>query len=163
MDKSILLTRIIDNLQNEVDKLQERWQITKQAVIDAPGAMQSGSDTTKYQESRIADNIENNIIQKKQEIALLRKMLESGLMKDKKFDEVQLRSIIEIRQSNGNTSVYFLLPVSGGIKTEYENQNILVINLKAPIVKLLLGHRAGDIIKSGLSSSQNEIEILNVY
>ena len=47
------------NFQEKAEEAKKSFESARQAAIAAPGAMQSKSDTTKFQMSRLAENFLN--------------------------------------------------------------------------------------------------------
>lgn len=160
MTKQELLQRVIETLAREKNSAEQSLKTTMQAVIEAPGAMQSHSDTTKWQMSRRAEVIQRLIDEKSFAIHTLQDMIHSNLSSD--AGEVEIGSIVEIRNERNEREVYFILPVGGGIEVVDNDRTILVITARAPVAAALIGKRQGQTVKLHIGSQQRELTIVSI-
>jgi len=124
MTKQELLQRVIETVMQERKKAEESLATTRQAAIDAPGAMQSHSDTTKSQMSRLAEEIERSIEEKNFALRTLQGMAHSGLPSD--TEVIKIGSVVEVLTERGEREIYFILPVGGGIEIVDNDRTITV-------------------------------------
>jgi len=158
MNKNILLAVVTDKLKKEREEVENQLKITKQAAIDAPGAMQSHSDTTKFQMNSLADTLRQLIKEKEEAIDNLNSFPPDKL----NFSSIiQIGSVIEIKEDK-NIKYYFILPVGGGIKIKQNNKIITVITPDTPIVAALQGKKKNDKINFEIENIIKEIEIVNI-
>lgn len=54
MDKPAILQLVIRNLEEEIARNEQSYKSVRQGAIEAPGTMQSKSDTTKSELSQVA-------------------------------------------------------------------------------------------------------------
>lgn len=73
MNKKALLASTILELEKQKNNLTASVETTHQIAVEAPGAMQSHSDTTKAQTHILADNLRNLLAEKERAIAVLKK------------------------------------------------------------------------------------------
>ena len=71
MDKLAIVGAFIELLKGEIQGAKRRLETARQASIDAPGAMQSHSDTTKYQMGLVADGLRRFISEKEEAVSAL--------------------------------------------------------------------------------------------
>mgnify|MGYP001590122840 CR=1 FL=1 len=163
MDKKFLITEIIKELEAQKMQNEISLKATLQAAIEAPGAMESHSDTTKAQMHTLADNLRNSLTEKERAISVLRNLPEDQLQQS---EVVQIGSVVEIQESGDKRNSYFVLPEGGGIEVKDEKRCVFVIASRAPLAKVLIGKKKGDSTKLQIPSSSGkdrEMTILNVW
>jgi len=160
MTKQEFLQRVIKTITQEREKAEESFATTRQAAIDAPGAMQSHSDTTKSQMSRLAGEIQRSIEEKNFALRTLQSMAYSGLPSD--TGVIKVGSVVEVLTERGEQEIYFILPVGGGIEIVDNEKRILVVTSRAPLTAALLGKRQGQLIKLQVGPRQRELTIVNI-
>jgi transcription elongation GreA/GreB family factor len=146
MDKKALLSLVIKEIEKEKERLGLSLKEAHQAAIDAPGAMQSKSDTTKFQMNLMVDRIKSSIAEKDNAVYLLKRISDSlSIIKE---EVVGIGSLVNIERLGGKHNTYFILPAGGGTSIEYEGKLITVISKNAPITSTLLNKKKGDVIGS---------------
>ena len=160
MTKQKLLQRVIETVMQERKKAEESLATTRQAAIDAPGAMQSHSDTTKSQMSRLAEEIERSIEEKNFALRTLQGMAHSGLPSD--TEVIKIGSVVEVLTERGEREIYFILPVGGGIEIVDNDRTITVATVRAPIAIALIGKRQSQTVRLQIGSLQKELTIVGI-
>ncbi len=130
------------DLQQKAEEAQRSFELAKEAAIDAPGAMQSKSDTTKFQMSRLAESYMNTYQQIQDCILSLEKM-----ELPKNCNTVSIGSIVRIEE-NESKDYYFILPSNcgscGGQTIEIERQKVIIVSIQSPIAQALINKKVGD-------------------
>jgi len=161
MNKKLLIAEIIRELETERSQVEINLKSTLRAAAEAPGAMQSHSDTTKSQMHTLADNIRNSLVEKERAISALGNLPESQLQQS---EVVQIGSVVEVQESGDKQSFYFVLPEGGGINVKNEKRCIAVLTSRAPLAMVLIGKKKGDSTKFQIPSGKDrEMTILNVW
>lgn len=155
MDKTIILSAVIDELKTEKQEIEAGLKTTKQTAIDAPSPMQSHSDTTKFQMNILADNLKRSLEEKENSINALILFSQN---QPNSSSIIQMGSVIELREA-GSVKFYFILPAGGGIKIEKNNKIITVITPQTPLAAALQGKSKSDKIKF----RTKELEIINIF
>ncbi|GEM_PF-947181 len=134
-----LQQRLEDDLRNTKIQLEQ----TKQAAVEAPGAMQSHSDVSKSQYSCLASNLYEQIIELEKGLEILK----DYKIKDSTQKKIIIGSLIETTH-NSQEKIYFIFPVGGGKVIENYNLNnkITIITPQSPLGNLLLDKKVGDLI-----------------
>ena len=76
MNKQKLLQYVIETLTQREKNAQQSLEAARQAAIEAPGAMQSHSDTTKWQMSRRAEAIERSLFETQRALNALKYLVD---------------------------------------------------------------------------------------
>lgn len=160
MTKHELLQHVIETIMLDIEKAEKSFVTTKQAAIDAPGAMQSHSDTTKSQMSRLAETIQRSIEEKNLALRILQNMAQSVL--PLYTGVIKIGSVVEALTEHGERETYFILPVGGGIEIVDNDQTIVVITTRAPIAVALIGKRQNQIVRLRVGSQQRELTIVDI-
>ncbi|MBI5147883.1 MAG: GreA/GreB family elongation factor [Parcubacteria group bacterium] len=160
MTKQKLLQNVIEKLRQEIKSAEQSFTATKNAAIEAPGAMQSHSDTTKFQMSQLAEEIQRSIYEKSLALSTLQNMIHQNFSPDS--EKVEIGSLIETLNEDGKREFYFILPVGSGIKIVDNDKTISVITPQAPLAVALIGKREKEVIKLQIGHRQRELMIAHI-
>ncbi|MEK7635928.1 MAG: GreA/GreB family elongation factor [Patescibacteria group bacterium] len=144
IDKKCLIEAVINELKRQESEIENSLKATRKAAIEAPGAMQSKSDTTKFQMNILSDTLRATISEKKNAISILSAFPESQL---KLLNSVQIGAIVELQKNKENFYFYFVLPEGGGVEVKYDTKRITIITPKTPIARSLIGKNEGDLVE----------------
>jgi len=161
MTKKELLQSVIDTLKKNMESAEERLKTIVQAAVDAPGAMQSYSDTTKSQMGQIADELQRSLTEQSLTLGILQSMVSSYSL----FDDVgcvKIGSFVEVLDENTEREFYLILPAGGGIEISDQGREILVISSHAPIATALIGKKPGEKIGLKIGQLQRNLTIVNI-
>ncbi len=160
MDKSALIEKVVEKLQKEVAELEANVASIHEAAVDAPNAMQSHSDTTKFQMNALKDDIEKQLSAKNKELEILERFEIAPVPSSK---EVGSGSVIKIRDGERELN-YFFLEGGSGIQIEDESGNpIIVVGENSPMGKILAGKKVGDNIVAKFGSKERSIDIIEIW
>lgn len=154
--KNNLVQSLCNKFKNDLKQTEIQLKHIQQAAIEAPGAMQSHHDVSKDEYSKLAVNLENQIIKLQEGLEILKNYKIKGLSQDK----IAHGSLIETIH-NKQKRVYFLLPVGSAetIEDSDLNEKVIVINPESPIGSSLLNKGVNNILKIG----SGELKIINIY
>lgn len=160
MDKKALIEKVVEKLQKEVLELEANITSMHQAAIEAPGAMQSHSDTTKFQMNALKDDIEKQLSTKNRELEILEKF---EIMPVPSSKEIQSGSVVKIKDGEKEIN-YLFLEGGSGIHIEDESGNrFIVVGENSPMGKVLAGKKVGDEIVTQFGSKEREINIVDIW
>jgi transcription elongation GreA/GreB family factor len=160
MTKQKLLQNVIEELRREIKSAEQSFAATKKAAIEAPGAMQSHSDTTKFQMNQLTAEIQKSIYEKNLAIGILQSMANSNLPHNS--EKVEVGSLVETLNEYKEHEFYFILPVGGGIKIVDNSKTISVITPQAPLAAALIGKREKDVVKLQIGNRQRGLTIIHI-
>jgi len=157
MNKKNLLEKLIMNLQQKAEEAKKSFESAREAVIAAPGAMQSKSDTTKYQMSRLAES-HLNVYQQIQRCISTLKEIDPY----KNYKVIGVGTIVKVEE-NQNEDYYFILPSDcGNQSVELEGQEVLAITIKSPIAQALVNKKVGDKINVKVPAGLRTFRIIEI-
>ncbi len=162
MDKQEILQGVIEKIQQEIQDAEQSFESTRNAAIEAPGAMQSHSDTTKFQMGQLAGKIQNSIYEKRLAIKTIQNIIDSDLSPDSDIDKIKVGSLVEILNESKISEFYYILPVGGGTKITCKNKIVSVITPQTPLATALIGKQKKDAVKLQTGYMQRELTITNV-
>ena len=157
MDKKTLIEKLLINFEKKSKELKGSFESARQAAIAAPGAMQSKSDTTKSQMSRLADSFFS-----------LHQQIQRGMSALKEMDPSKICKVIEIDavvkvEEDQNESYYFILPSDcEGQSIEIEEQKVNAIAVKSPIAQTLLNKKVGDVVNVKVPAGLRVFKIIEI-
>jgi hypothetical protein len=142
MDKQRLLQSVYDALTRDLKNTEQSIGKTMQAAIEAPSAMESHSDTTKFQMSTVANVMQGSYATKQQGLLAL----ETLMANPPYISRIGSYALVEVRDDQGCDERYFLLPAGGGGMYEIDGEEVIVLSDRAPLASALIGHVKGDIV-----------------
>ena len=160
MNKNELLQSIISTLKKNIENAGGRAQTVLQALIDAPGAMQSHSDTTKSQMGRIADALQKSLSEQNSALNILQSMANFSLPFG--VGRVEIGSLVEVADDSGEKESYLILPAGGGIEIDVQDKTILVVTSQAPIATALINKKQGESVELKIGRLTRKLTILDV-
>lgn len=155
MNKQDLVRRVVSALAAEIENAEKTLATIRQASIDAPGAMQSHSDTTKFQMGGLADELATSILGRKRAVEALEKLLRGGMMENPAV--VLGGTIVEVEDAVGAKAFYFVLPEAGGLEVDRDGQTIMVVTYYAPLAAAFLGKAVGAVVDFPLPGNPRNI------
>ena len=162
LDKRAILSKAIESLNQRVKSLGESLTGTNSAINDAPGAMQSHSDTKRSQLTAVVDVAHKAFNDKVDELNLLRRFDSDNSTKLGPMTESRLGAIIVIQKKSTTNENYFLLPGGSGIKIEYEGQKFICITPSSPLGMALLGKKKNESFSLQVGSSIQQVKVLDI-
>ncbi|HXK39686.1 MAG TPA: hypothetical protein VJ837_02545 [Candidatus Paceibacterota bacterium] len=137
VDKNRLLRSVIGEIDGQIRKSEVQLKNILRRANEAPGAMQSHSDTDKNLYGRQAGG------QREAIEAMRRERAETELVSLERAESVAVGSLVTVKEGK-SAHRYFLLPGGGGIKLRGERGEITVVTPQTPLGTALLNKRAGD-------------------
>lgn len=159
MNKLFFFQKIINSLTGNVQSLEKSLEETNNAINDAPGAMQSHSDTTRSQLTVLENTTKQALIEKATEL----ESLKGFVVKDyPNMEESRLGSIVKVKKGDNSIENYFLLPAGSGVKVEHEGEKVICITPTSPLGKELIGKKKGQKFSWNLGLKKTDMEILDM-
>lgn len=137
--KEELVEKIKNRIKEDISIIKKLYEITKKEALEAPGAMQSASDTTRSQNSHKIEVI----LERLENLEKSYQYLELLSLQEKK-DNVSIGSLIELELAGGN---YYLFVLPGGEGDEFckdGEEKIIVVSPDAPLLKGMLEKKIGE-------------------
>ncbi|HDQ16729.1 MAG TPA: hypothetical protein ENN31_01240 [Candidatus Vogelbacteria bacterium] len=162
MKKKKILEAVIDFLCSAIVQNQEILDRTHQSINDAPSAMESGSDTSRFQLSSLAQNqlaAIDKLVEVKHQVEILKETLGSS-----SATEIKPGSIIEV-EVNEKVLLYLILPCEGigGMEVEWNSHIYVMISDGSPFINALKGCHKGDELSIVMGGHIKKVKVLDVY
>jgi len=155
MDKREIKNSVLENLIKVRENLIKSREEYKEAAKDAPGAMQSHSDTSKFQFNILADNIASQLQKLDDAVILLREYGE-------KSTEAEIGAFLKIKE-NGEIRYFYLVPEgAGGFKVKMDSIDIQVLAVNSLVGKAFLFKKTGQEFELQLPAGKRLIKILEI-
>lgn len=152
MNREEVIEEFIKNLEIKIEEAKRVLKSIEKQRRDAPGFMESASDTTRFQKEKEGDVCLEQIIILKNTINYL-----AGLKGQKSGDKIQAGSICTVKdKTTGEIKSYFFVEKTGGIVLD--KFNMFLVSLDAPVANVFLGKKVGDIVVF-----KNEMEIIEIF
>ena len=143
MDKSQILGFYIKDQKGKVDDMKVSLERLNQGIDQSSGPNKSHSDTTRFQESGIALELDERVSQLQKKILLLERL--SAVLGQK--EQVFVGSLFTLRElPRGETFTYFVVEKGEGDFIEFDDQEIIFVSFTAPIVQTVVGKKKGDLV-----------------
>ncbi len=159
MNKQKLLQCVIETLTQREKSAKQSLETAKQAAIEAPGAMQSHSDTTKWQMSQRAEAIKQSLFETQQALGALKHLMDHPptVTKGSSYAVIEAENL-----NDGSMAKYFLLPAGGGDTYEVDGEKITVLTMGAPMARALIGAVAGDEVEVKIQETTRRFNVVSV-
>ena len=153
--KTEVIKSAIKHLESEIKSLEETSLREHEHLKEAPGAMQSHSDTTRSQKEALLFGYSKKIQRKKQSINALQSI---GLHDS---TTIKIGSLVEVYEDDHN-DYYFIIPGVSGEKYIINNIVILAISPESAIARALIDLEEGDLARVEVPSGIREMEIISI-
>ncbi|MBI3335465.1 MAG: GreA/GreB family elongation factor [Candidatus Portnoybacteria bacterium] len=159
MNKQRLLQCVVETLTQREKNAQQSLEAARQSAIEAPGAMQSHSDTTKWQMSRRAEAIERSLFETQRALDALKHLVDHPptITKGSGYAIVEVENL-----DDGSRAKYFLLPAGGGNTYEVEGEEITILSIGAPLARTFIGSVAGDEVEVKIQGATRRFSVISV-
>ena len=142
MNKDALLAAARDGLRQRIEESKVQLAQILRRANEAPGAMESHSDTDKNLYGRQAGGQQDAIGAMEVEYALMETLaLPRSIV-------AEIGSLITTKDERGEFR-YFILPGGGGIKVFEGDHEVVVVTPATPLGSILLGKKVGEIVAVG--------------
>jgi transcription elongation GreA/GreB family factor len=159
MDKAAILAAVIQRLEEEMEQAQRSLASTHRAMVDAPTAMQSYSDTTRSQLEPVIGSLKKSVAEKGRAISTLRQLAAEAFAP---LDRVRLSAVVRVQAAPSASAIYILLPEAGGTRVAVNDEDVWVITPTSPLATALLGKGRGDHAEFGDGPDRRTLTILEV-
>jgi len=130
MDKQKIAELYLKSLEEKIKKLEESLGMVKKQVKEAPSAMESHSDTSRFQADKIAGGIEQNLAALKKQRAVMNDVAA------KKCEKPEPGAVIILKdKDSGEELYYFLVNGQGGDVLGVDGKKVNVISSESPLAQ----------------------------
>ena len=159
MNKQKLLQCVIETLVQREKSAKQSLETARRAAIEAPGAMQSHSETTKWQMSRRAEAMERSLFETQRALGALKRLMDHPPT----ITTGSGYAIVEVKNlDDGSMAKYFLLPAGGGDTYEVDGEKIVVLNMGAPLALAFIGTVTGDEVEIKIQGTTRRFSVVSV-
>jgi hypothetical protein len=137
MDKKKILSQLIAEQERKYDLLVSETNNIVQSVNESPSAAESHSDTSRAQNSWLADGNNAKAVDLHNQILVARNYTFNNLN-----GKVNIGSLVNM-EVNKNSEWYFILPFFGGAKLQTGLDKVVVLNAQSPIAQKIIGQKKG--------------------
>lgn len=154
MKKEDVLHAVLAAVETEVKNLAANAEGAHAVSVEAPSAMQSHSDTTKFQMKALEENAKRIMLEREVLVRDLRKFVAHPVVQD----EVGVGLCVTV-SDGAKTSRYVLLEGGAGITAEVGGERWTVVTPASPLGKALIGRRKGDAFIFFAGGKERELRI----
>ncbi len=156
MNKNNVIEFAIKTLNSKLQQLKNTIQKEEGRRKEAPNAMQSWSDNTRFEKEVLINRLEEEQIEIEKHIRFLQSL---DLTEKTKIEQGALVEVVNI--ATKKTSFYFI-SLFAGLELKIEDTKVMLLSENSPITKPLLNKKQGDKVKFEINSSLQELAILLV-
>jgi len=137
MNRKSVINLFIKRLKESREVLRENYETHKQASVEAPGAMQSHSDTSKFRFGQLAEAVFSKLIELDRLIEFLEQLAPPS------ENLIEVGSLVQVKQ-DGKSQYLLLVPEgAGGQRFEVENSTVQAVSITSPIGQALVNKTVG--------------------
>ena len=142
MNKQKVIEVYLNYLDRKIKDTENALESLYEGIDTAPGPSQSHSDTTRFQQSRVALETEGRLSSLKGTRAV------ATLIPSVKLSSPIVGALIEIEDLGfGETEYYFVVPWQGGESFLLDNTEVMSVSPQAPILDAVANAKEGDIFE----------------
>ena len=161
MNKNNVVRALIDRVEAQKEEIEKSLREAQASIIDAPGPMQSHSDTTRYQKAILAGSAASSLREKTLALSALHQIL--ALDAGKYIDKVQVGTLVTLLDEEDVMENYIIVPHCGGISVEEGIESIVSITPESPLASELLGKARGQSVTFSASGNFRVRTIFDLY
>ena len=83
-------------------------------------------------------------------------------LKTRPVDKVMLNALVTLEDDLGNKEIMFIAPAAGGVKIDFEDDEIVIMTPASPLGRALLAKTAGDSVDVTIGRKNKSYRILSV-
>ncbi len=159
VQKELFIKKVLEKMDSEIAELESGARSNHKASVDAPGAMQSHSDTSKFQNKVAEENIVQIISKRKNQRAAIEEMKIPDAVNDSGIGTFVLV------EDDGIEKRYAILPGGAGMEV-WDGEELdlyIVITPETPIGKALMGKRPGNKAVFRIGKKEKRIIVKKVW
>ena len=141
MNKTTLLARIVQTLEDDVEVLRRAAQTAYETATAEENIAENKSDTLGIEASYLATGQARRTAEIRQALLTYQRLI----MRD--YDPargIQISNLVTLEDEQGNQRMLFLGPQGAGLKIGEGEQMVTVITPRSPLGQLLIGKRVDD-------------------
>lgn len=158
MNKSVLIDRILAQLREELQVLENATEMANEEVLPTDDLSESQREPRALEVSYLVDGQTKRAQEIKEAIAAY-----SGLV-PRDFgpgEPVALTALVEM-DGAGETACYFIGPRSGGLEIAMEDRTVLVLTPQSPLARQLIGRNIGDTVEVQAGARRRALRISTI-
>ncbi len=154
MEKETIRVKIADLLDKKVRDLKESLKRAEDSVKQAPTAMESHSDTSRFQFGQLVDGLKALINQTERAVKEIQ-------TKTTVTDRADLGSIVKI-EKDGDRLYYYVSAM--GLKEAFliDGKELRVISINSAIAECLLGKKVGEHVEIKIINGNYSVKIIEI-
>ena len=156
MEKQKILDYLKEQVQDELKKVEQAYETTKNLVQNGDLKSDGKYDTRATEANYLANGQRQRITELQQELELLDEVNLSEAS-----EKVAIGSLVEI-ELNTHVRKYFIAPTAGGTMVNLDGEVALVISVFSPIGDGALGLEEGDSFELEMKEGSREYQIIKI-
>ena len=158
MDKKDLHNQIISQLEADHSLLMQAAKKAHAAATHSENIPDNKYETLGLEASYLAQGQANRAQEIQLAIQVFRDLKLQTFTDD---SPIRLSALVALKDGGGRTRMVFLGPVAGGLKLEFDGDEVLVITPASPLGRELIGKQCGDFVEIE-SGAVREYQIVSV-
>ena len=159
MDKPLLLARIVETLEHDVQVLRRAAQTAYEAATAEENIAENKYDTLSLEASYLATGQARRTAEIRQALLAYQQLL----LRD--YDPVrgiQVSNLVTLDDEEGRQRLLFLGPEAAGLKIGEGAQQVTVITARSPLGQQLLGKRVDDEVRLVVAGAEQVLGVVSV-
>jgi len=159
MNKQSLLNAVVEILEKDLQAIVDASSVARKAATEGEAKAEHKYDTRGIEQSYLADGQARRGAELMESIAHLKAL---PLLNFQKSSPVQISAIVEVESEREDFQLFFILPSRGGIKVDFEGQEILTLSPDSPMGENILGKFTGDEFEVKLKNKIHSYSIRSI-
>ena len=156
MNKEELLKVILGKLKADLNQANEAVNMAYESATHEENIAESKYDTKGLEASYLVQGQARRAEELEQEVEAFVNL------KIRPVDKVMLNALVTLENESGAQELMFIGPGSGGVKINFEDQEVVIITPVSPLGRALLGKICGDSIEVTIGRKEKKYRILHI-
>ncbi len=157
MDKNEVVQLGIKELEMRLDNLEKTIEGEDKKRKEAPSAMESWSDNTRFEKEMLIGKLEEEKSKIKRHIAFLQNL--SSTPKTK----VEEGALIEVKNPETSRIQFYFVSIFAGLEIKIDDdREVLFISKNSPLLNFLLNKEEGNEFKVEIDTTAQKLKILSI-
>lgn len=155
---------LVREISNDIEAIERSRDSAKEAAISADGPWQATYDTTKKEQSWLANALHERAKQKRKNLEVFLRTLQENNDQLRKGKTIRIGSIFKIENLEENYTETFMLVSRGlgGEQIQLEKSTITTISAESKLGRSVYGRERGERVSFSVSDRQSVFEIKEI-
>ena len=156
MNKDKLYKTILDKIKADLKIAVDAVRMAYESATDSENIAECKYDTKGLEASYLVQGQARRVEELETSLAAFQSM------KPRPVDKVMLNALLTLEDENGTREFMYISPSAGGLKINFEGEEIIIMTPASPLGRALLAKTAGEQVDVTIGRREKTYKILNI-